>query len=259
MKKLSFKLPALITINLLIISGFTISNKNIKIDIHPHFGAWDLVSYSTDGTDAFKDAKVVKIFSNGHFAITAYRQDSKEFVGTMGGTYLVEGETVKETIEFSTWNAEEVGNTYSFSMKMKGKTMTLNSNDSKAVFTWKRIDKGVNQGATLAGAWRIRERERNGEMSAMKRGPRKTIKILSATRFQWTAFNNETKQFMGTGGGTYSAKDGIYTETIEFFSRDSSRVGMSLSFDFERKGNDWHHKGKSSKGKPIYEIWGLED
>nr|WP_299343463.1 hypothetical protein [Allomuricauda sp.] len=81
------------------------------------------------------------------------------------------------------------------------------------------------------------------------------MKILSGTRFQWIAYNTETKEFMGTGGGTYTTENGKYVENIGFFSRDDSRVGASLSFDFELKDGDWHHSGKSSKGNPIYEIW----
>jgi hypothetical protein len=60
---------------------------------------------------------------------------------------------------------------------------------------------------------------------------------------------------MGTGGGTYTFKDGKYTENIEFFSRDSSRVGSSLAFDGKLENGDWHHSGLSSKGDPIYEVW----
>ena len=65
----------------------------------------------------------------------------------------------------------------------------------------------------------------------------------------------ETKEFSGTGGGTFTAKDGKYKEEIEFFSRDDSRVGMSLEFDFEVKDVDWYHSGLSSKGDPISEVW----
>ncbi|MDX1470670.1 MAG: hypothetical protein R3213_04170 [Flavobacteriaceae bacterium] len=64
---------------------------------------------------------------------------------------------------------------------------------------------------------------------------------------------------MGTGGGTYTTEDGKYTENIEFFSRDNSRVGASLEFDFELVDGDWHHSGFSSKGDPLYEIWTLRD
>ncbi|MCH5689221.1 hypothetical protein LWM68_36260 [Niabella sp. W65] len=86
--------------------------------------------------------------------------------------------------------------------------------------------------------------------------PRRTLKLLTATRFQWAAINVETGEFSGTGGGTYTFKDGKYTEHIEFFSRDSSRVGMSLTFDGRLEGGNWIHSGKSSKGDPIYEVWG---
>ena len=85
--------------------------------------------------------------------------------------------------------------------------------------------------------------------------PRKTMKILSGTRFQWIAYNTETKQFMGTGGGTYKTIDGKYTEKIEFFSRDNSRVGAELSFEFKLNDGEWNHMGNSSRGVPIHEIW----
>jgi hypothetical protein len=92
-------------------------------------------------------------------------------------------------------------------------------------------------------------------MNTIVPGARKTIKILSASRFQWVALNSETGEFFGTGGGTYTFKDGKYIEQIEFFSRDASRVGASLSFTADLKDGDWHHAGLSSKGDRIYEIW----
>lgn len=81
---------------------------------------------------------------------------------------------------------------------------------------------------------------------------------MSGTRFQWAAINPETKEFFGTGGGTYTFVNGKYTENIEFFSRDNSRVGASLSFKGEVKDGQWHHSGNSSTGNPIYEIWSRE-
>jgi hypothetical protein len=92
-------------------------------------------------------------------------------------------------------------------------------------------------------------------MGEMQMGPRKTLKICSGGRFQWMAINPETKEFFGTGGGTYTLKDGKYTETLEFFSRDNSRVGASLGFDAKVEGNKWQHTGKSSKGDRVNEVW----
>lgn len=87
--------------------------------------------------------------------------------------------------------------------------------------------------------------------------PRKTMKVLSGTRFQWIAYNTETKQFMGTGGGTYTTLKGKYTENIEFFSRDNSKAGLSLVFDYSLENGTWNHKGFSSKGVAMHEIWGV--
>ena len=50
--------------------------------------------------------------------------------------------------------------------------------------------------------------------------------------------------------------NGKYTEHIEFFSRDSSRVGASLRFDGKLENGEWHHSGLSSTGEKIYETWG---
>jgi hypothetical protein len=96
---------------------------------------------------------------------------------------------------------------------------------------------------------------RDGQLSKMTPGARRTMKILSGTRFQWIAYNTETKEFSGTGGGTYTTVNGKYTENIEFFSRDNSRVGASLTFDFSLEDGAWRHSGRSSKGDPINEVW----
>ena len=85
--------------------------------------------------------------------------------------------------------------------------------------------------------------------------PRKTMKILSGTRFQWIAYDTSKKTFIATGGGTYTTKNGVYSENIKFFSRDISRVGMKLEFKYSLKDGNWHHKGFSSRGKAINEIW----
>ena len=84
---------------------------------------------------------------------------------------------------------------------------------------------------------------------------RRTYKLLTGNRFQWIAINIETGEFSGTGGGVYSFVNGNYTENLEFFSRDSSRVGASLNFTGKVENEQWHHSGLSSKGDPIYEIW----
>lgn len=79
--------------------------------------------------------------------------------------------------------------------------------------------------------------------------------MLSGTRFQWVAYDTAAKSFSGTGGGTYTFENGKYTETIEYHSKNSARVGAVLPFEYEIKGKKWDHSGLSSTGNPIREIW----
>jgi hypothetical protein len=186
------------------------------------------------------------IMAEKHFAVTFYK--GNEFKYTYGGSWeLTKHKKIQLNYEFHTANKEKVGQTDQFDYSLKGKKLKFNDLD------WKRTDD--NTPGKLAGAWLITGRERNGEMNTMTPGARKTMKILSGTYFQWIAYNSETGDFMGTGGGNYTTNDGKYTEIIKFFSRDSSRVGAELAFNYELKDGEWHHSGKSSKGDPIYEIW----
>jgi hypothetical protein len=198
-----------------------------------------------------QEISYVMLVSGSYFSWTAFYTADGAFIATKGGSFKTMKNELHFTYEFDTADSTMVGVAVKHGMSLKGKNLTLDG-----TFKWKQTDGGVK--SPLAGSWLISGRKRGEEI--VKRstdGPRKTMKILTPTRFQWIAYNTETKQFMGTGGGAYTAVNGKYTENIEFFSRDKSRVGASLGFDFEVKDGDWHHSGKSSKGDPIYEVWSI--
>jgi len=187
---------------------------------------------------------------DNYFAVATFNLEGKKFISTRGGTAMVEKGKMAGTIEFNTLDRTEVKSSYSYEIKLKENTLMLplEGNAKK----WQKVDEAIE---SLAGNWRITAREQSGTMTAIKPAARKTIKILSGTRFQWAAINMETGEFFGTGGGHYTYKDGAYTEHIEFFSRDASRVGASLSFKAEINNGEWHHSGLSSKGDKIHEVW----
>lgn len=207
-------------------------------------GAWHLINGSTEQ---------VLIFQDGYFSHTVFDKTNKMFTSTYGGIYKTDGNSLKLLIEFDTRSTDGIGKEKTFSLTITDKQLSTDINGSKE--QWSRIDEGKDN---LSGVWRITGRMVDGKLNAMQRGDRKTLKLLSGTRFQWMAINPATKEFFGTGGGTYTFKDGKYTEHIEFFSRDNSRVGASLTFDGAVKGDEWNHSGKSSKGDPINEIWTKE-
>ncbi|MCK5369116.1 MAG: membrane or secreted protein [Cyclobacteriaceae bacterium] len=200
---------------------------------------------------AWKSDEGVLILTGNYFSYTAFSKS--EFNYTYGGSWKMDEEKIMLSFEFHTQEPLKVGTNQRVEVKINKKSMNMNGTE------FSRLDDG--KPGKLFGAWLFSNRIRNGEMGTPRSAdnPRKTMKILSGTRFQWIAYNSETKEFMGTGGGTFTTKDGKYIENIDFFSRDNSRVGASLEFEYELKGNDWHHKGFSSRGDPIYEIWSLRE
>jgi hypothetical protein len=218
-------------------------------------GAWRLVKTTAPGGTA---PDVVKILVDNSFTFAEYDRQQQRFIGAGGGTFSGDEKNHTETFEYFTRDSSLVGTKKAYTVVIKGNTLLLTAADKgkKVTETWQRVDGAKAPSETVAGAWRIRERETQpGQMSVLQQGPRKTIKWLSDTRFQWAAINTQTRQFFGTGGGTYTLENGKYTEQIEFFSRDPKRVGMSVSFDYEVKNDDWHHRGLSTTGNRIYEVW----
>ncbi|PTM08577.1 MAG: membrane or secreted protein [Bacteroidetes bacterium] len=211
-------------------------------------GAWEMYSTSENGDKM----RSVVIFADGYQVISTYDANTGKFLQSNGGTWRLEGDTMTEKVEFDTVTPERVGSEVSFKVQITDTTLEIVGSNMKMT----RVDNGTL--GQLQGAWLMSGRVRDGETQLRDTsGPRKTMKMLSGTRFQWIAYNTETKQFMGTGGGTYTTENGEYTENIEFFSRDDSRVGASLKFDYSLVDGNWHHKGFSSKGDPLYEIWSI--
>lgn len=226
---------------LLISSGFNMPGQQTQKGIE---GAWLL---EQDGV------KQVLVFQDGYFSHTVYDLANKKFVSTWGGIYKTDGSTLKLLSEFDSGSKENIGKEKNVSHSISGKMLHTDITGSHN--HWTRVDEGNEN---LAGVWRITGRMVDGKKNTMQRGDRKTLKLLSGSRFQWMAINPATKEFFGTGGGTYTFVNGKYTEQIEFFSRDSSRVGATLTFDGTVKDGDWNHSGKSSKGDPLNEIWSKE-
>jgi hypothetical protein len=201
-------------------------------------GAWEAENQNNRN-------RSVAIVADGYFSIANYSDNN--FESTMGGLFEINGAQVRATIEFNTADSTMVGKTETSNISIDNNRITFNG------MTWKRVDDGGP--GDLDGAWLFIGRESNGEITRREPGARKTMKILSGTRFQWIAYNSETGMFAGTGGGTYTTKNGQYTENIEFFSRDQSRVGASLAFEYDIQDNEWHHKGLNSRGEYMYEVW----
>jgi len=214
-------------------------------------GAWKLTHQNGEEVT---NVAYIKIYQDDYFAFGAKQVSDSHFIAAGGGPYSLDSGKYIETLDFFTLDPLQVGVSTPFQFDLVNGKMVISANTDNGMLVeiWEKIS---DSGDALTGNWVITGRKRDEEISRSTPGARRTVKILSGGRFQWIAFNSETKEFSGTGGGTYTAKDGKYVETITFFSRDDSRVGAELGFDFKVIDEEWHHSGLSSKGDPIYEIW----
>jgi hypothetical protein len=180
---------------------------------------------------------------------TSFNKSAKQFHFSRGGPYVVDGQKISCKLEFDTRDSKKIGQIESNPFQPGDQSVQVGN------VQYRRSDDGS---APLAGYYRISGRKQGEQVNEMPLAARKTIKLLTANKFQWAAINTSTGEFFGTGGGSYTFENGKYTEHIEFFSRDNSRVGASLQFLDTLQGKRWIHSGLSSKGDPIYEIWTRE-
>jgi len=225
----------------ILVAGFTNHQNHVS---NAWSGAWKNNS----------DKGEIVMMMDDYFVFTKYDLEDRKFIQTWGGPYSLAGDKMTVKVEFDYMNKERVGKTAGLQIGLDEKRGLMIRGDLQQ--DMREIDNGTGP---LAGNWRITGRKRGETISEMPRRARKTLKMLTGSRFQWMAINTETGDFSGTGGGTYTFEQGKYTEHIEFFSRDSSRVGASLSFDGKIVDGKWHHSGLSSRGDPIYEIWSREN
>ncbi|MGC1514165.1 MAG: hypothetical protein WA810_01200 [Maribacter sp.] len=157
-------------------------------------------------------------------------------------------------LEFNSQYDQDSIRQLSIPVKMIGKKLQL------SMFEELLFEPVESVSQDLDGHWLFATRGPDtGQERRTDANSRKTLKILKDGRFQWIAYDTDSFTFSGTGGGPYTATNGIYSEQIDFFSKDSTRVGALLEFKYALQDKDWHHTGTNSKGEPLYDIWGKRE
>ncbi|MFC2185879.1 membrane or secreted protein [Fulvivirgaceae bacterium LMO-SS25] len=211
-------------------------------------GAWKL--QSTNGVA--EENEVVAIVSPSFTAFSVGAAETGAFIAAGGGFYNFDNGKLNVEVAFDTEDSTMVGTTIAYDYSLDGNTFTTMHDGNTYVYS--KIDDSVTD---LTGNWRMLGRPNADGVLEERRpvGDRVTIKILSGTRFQWAAINTGTKQFLGTGAGTYTIEDSTYTEHITVFSRNNDRVGAVLPFNYRIQDGDWYHSGNNSSGEPMAEVW----
>ncbi|MBL0883452.1 MAG: membrane or secreted protein [Chitinophagaceae bacterium] len=191
------------------------------------------------------------IITDHIFAVATYNLNEKKFISSYGGKYSIAQNKLTITIEWNNLDSTAVGTQKMTEIQINNNQLIIEG----IAGSWKRLDDGTP--GALAGDWIITGSFNNDQVAKRKSPfyPRRTMKVLSGKHFQWIAYNVVTKQFLDTGGGTYTTEDGKYTETIHFFTKRAASVGKILLFDYTFVNGDWRHKGLTSIGGVMDECW----
>ena len=237
--------PMKLFFNLLLVSVFYNPN--------PLSGQWvNGVYEKTEKNDTSTQTSRLMI-NDSYFILTIFNSAPASFNYTVGGILTTEGKNFTVNLEFNSAIAKDSLKTLKGTFQLKGnRCMVIFDNGIKL-----DLEKVTKEDQNFEGAFLMAGRVTDqGESRRRIDVPRITMKMLIDGYFQWIAFNRETFEFSGTGGGRYIADNtGACIEQIEFFFRNSSRVGAKLPFKYNIKGNDWFHQGNSSAGEPMHEIW----
>jgi len=113
---------------------------------------------------------------------------------------------------------------------------------------------------SIQGAWILIEGKRVTETETINypASGARHMKIISENHFATISknVNNENSGFYN--GGSYTLKDGIYTETLTFFS-NSEMIGTTVCFKIRLEGNRFYIDSCDENGKlgkmSFSEVW----
>lgn len=113
----------------------------------------------------------------------------------------------------------------------------------------------ANPQERLVGTWKMVSARYGGREVTLPDGMTH-MKHVTPTHFMWATYDRDGT-VNRSAGGTYTLKDDIYDELVEFgVSSDFEMLkGIIQSFKVKLEGNKWHHDGKLSSGLTIEEVW----
>lgn len=213
-------------------------------------GVWEGTYETPDG----KEAVMRVLFSGDHQLAVWFESESGKFLSTNGGKWALQGDELTEWVHFNSDDPEAAGTSKRFKITLTDSTLS-----AEGIPLLKKQKPYANS-AGLSGTWYFHARKQGDSMQYRDaESTRKTLKLLVDGYFQWVAYDLESGSFSGCGGGNYTAENGIYTEMIQYFSRDVSRVGNHLKFSYRISDQLWEHSGNNSKGEPLFELWKRSD
>lgn len=233
-------------------------------------GTWKITTVQPQDTNIMMPADFTqyKIYTKDRMFFVAYDETKNQFLLAGGGSYAITGDTLLETINFLSLDTTAVGAVFNFKLTVDSTnyhqsgilpplTGTEDSIIIEESYQLAEPSIGFTNGQNpLIGLWK-NEKAAYGDAETAEPLPGGFVsyKIFTPGHFYVTQYNPESGSFDGMVFGKYTITGNQFEETILATSRDSSIIGLSITYDIEADGSSLTQKGMvNNEAYPNFKI-----
>lgn len=202
---------------------------------------------------------IIKIFKDGYWMGAFFGDPKKPFNGSCGGTYTIANGKYIETVNFYSWDSTAVGDVYRFNYKLENdKYFQDGKMDSdkypnyiiKEEYAKIKTDVPLKN-ASLEGVWKLQHGQWGNTSTETTYAGVTMIKVYAYPRFSFAWYNENTKAFVGAGGGTYQFDGNKLIENVEYYSWEKLEFPVG-EFKIDLSGDGFIQKGWNNT---LNETW----
>jgi hypothetical protein len=107
----------------------------------------------------------------------------------------------------------------------------------------------------LEGTWRMVSNKIGDAERETLPNAQTTLRLMTATHFMWTTYDEKTREPLVRAGGTYTRRGGNLTERYTFASKPlAGLLAGEWKLECKVEGNRWYHSGTAS-GLKFKQVW----
>lgn len=154
-------------------------------------------------------------------------------------------------------NTNSPGKVVAARFSSDGRLLVVTSSDNTERIWDVQTGKPIPGSQPHLGAWQLVS-YKYGDSTKWSDAPvdQRRIKLITEGHFTWVAYEAATGKVQSMAGGTFTLKDGAYTESIEYAGEGmTDYFGKKQSFTIRVEGDKLHQSGKLSDGTKVEEVW----
>jgi hypothetical protein len=185
----------------------------------------------------------LKLLTPTHFLWVDFNERNHMVTSSLGGTYSVNNDVYTEHIQFQSGVENDyTGTDANFETTVDQKKLHIKGTDNSYDEVWDRQGDASVNSAYMAEIDDMQEKM-VGTWKLEGSGDHVKLKYITPTHYTWVEFPNDDSKVIAVRGGTYTLKDNVYTESLDYQMKDDDVIGKKYSFEVDTDGDVMHVHG----------------